>query len=119
VKDDSEWKSVFTNRVSAWANWFWPKFRGQWEANTKLFQGALAERHEIRITAITSLAYDETGKMYEVPLVVAAAAGSPDPRSESDADQSPRQRQDLGSRAAGDTRGPLPASGGGGSVGLD
>ena len=81
VQDEAEWKSVFTNRVSAWAAWFWPKFRDQWEANVKLFQGAMAQRHEIRITAITSLAYDETGKVYEVPLVVleetpASPAGS-------------------------------------------
>jgi hypothetical protein len=119
VKDDSEWKSVFTNRVSAWATWFWPKFSDQFQANVKLFRGAVAKRHEIRLTAITSLAYDETGKMYEVPLVVAVAAGSPDPRSEPDADQPPGEGQDSGSRAAGDTRGPLPGSGGGGSVGLD
>jgi hypothetical protein len=82
VQDDAAWKSVFTNRVSDWAyNWFWPKFADQWAANVKLFQGAMAQRQEIRITAITSLAYDETGKVYEVPLVVleetpAAPAGA-------------------------------------------
>jgi hypothetical protein len=119
VKDEAEWKSVFTNRVSGWANWFWPKFRGQWEANTKLFQGALAERHEIRIAAITSLAYDESGKVYEVPLVVAISASPPDPRSEFEADQPFGSAEDRGTQAAGDPALPLPAAGGGGSVGLD
>ncbi len=70
VKEEEQWQRDFTNRISAWGNWFWPKFRDQWDANKKLFQGAVAQRHEIRITTITSLAYDETGKVYEVPLVV-------------------------------------------------
>jgi hypothetical protein len=70
VKDDSEWQSVFTNRVSAWATWFWPKFSEQFQEKKKLFQAAVAKRHEIRITKITSLAYDETDKAYEVRLVV-------------------------------------------------
>jgi hypothetical protein len=119
VKDDNEWRTVFTNRVTAWAAWFRPKFADQWAANVKLFRGAAAARHDIRITAITSLAYDDTGKVFEVPLVVAVAAGSPDPRSEPDADQPPDQRHDLGSRATSDTRDPLPTSEGGRSVGLE
>jgi hypothetical protein len=119
VEKDTEWQSVFTRRVSDWAAWFWPKFRDQWEANVKLFQGSLAERHEIRITAITSLAYDETGKVYEVPLVVALSAGRPDPRSELEADQPLGFAEDRRTQAAGDPALPLPAAGGGGSVGLD
>ena len=85
----------------------------------KLFQGSLAERHGIRITAITSLAYDQSGKVYEVPLVVAFSTGRPDPRSEFEADQPLGSAEDRGTQAAGDPALPLPAAGGGGSVGLD
>ncbi len=119
VKDEAEWKGVFTNRVSGWASWFWPKFTDHWAANVKLFQGALAQRHEIRITAITSLAYDESGKVYEVPLVVDLSAGPPDPRSEVEADRPFGSAEDRGPQAAGDQELPLPATGGGGSVGLN
>ena len=70
VKDENEWQRVFTNRIDAWAAWFWPQFEKHWQENVKMFQGALTEKHEIRITRITSLAYDETGKEYKVPLVV-------------------------------------------------
>lgn len=70
VKDASQWKVEFTDRVDGWAKWFWPQCEKQWQEAAKLFQGALAETHAIRIKAITSLAYDEAGNVYEVPLVV-------------------------------------------------
>jgi hypothetical protein len=55
--------------MTAWAGWFWPQLQKQWEESVKIFRGAVNERHEIRINRITSLAYDDAGKEYEVPLL--------------------------------------------------
>jgi hypothetical protein len=70
VRNEKEWEQVYAKPVSDWADWFWSKFEKQWEENCKQFQGAVAVQHEIRIRAITSLAYDENDRVYEVPLVV-------------------------------------------------
>lgn len=70
TKDEQQWKVEFTDRVDGWAKWFWPQCEKQWQEAAKLFQGAFGETHAIRIKAITSLAYDEADKVYEVPLVV-------------------------------------------------
>jgi hypothetical protein len=69
VRNEKEWEQVYAKPVSDWADWFWSKFEKQWEENCKQFQGAVAVQHEIRIRAITSLAYDENDREYEVPLV--------------------------------------------------
>ena len=79
AQDESHWKAVFTYHIEKWANWFLPQYEKQLQEKAKLFQGALDEKHAIRITAITSLAYDENGVVYEVPLVI----------GESDADHAP------------------------------
>lgn len=70
VMDEPQWQQVFTDRIDKWSEWFWPQFKKQWDANVKLIQGGLAVEHKVRIKAITSLAYDENGEMYEVPLIV-------------------------------------------------
>ena len=77
VRDENEWKTIFTDRIEKWSVWFWPKFEKQWQEHLKLFQGALSERHTINIAAITSLAYDETGRAFEVPLVIGDATARP------------------------------------------
>lgn len=60
----------FDREILKWGNWFWPRFKAQWHEYEKQFQAAVKEKHVIRITAITSLAYDEKNEVYEVPLVV-------------------------------------------------
>jgi hypothetical protein len=70
ANDDQEWKEVFTQRIDKWSDWFWAKFEKQYRKDAEKFQGALAAKYQARIKAITSLAYDESGKIYEVPLVV-------------------------------------------------
>jgi hypothetical protein len=69
-KDEKEWKQRFTDRITEWSTWFWPQFQAEWEAKAALFRGVLAERHTISITGIISLAYDDRGNVFEVPLVV-------------------------------------------------
>jgi hypothetical protein len=70
AKDERDWKSDVTDDITAWADWFVPQLEKQWQESVKIFRGAVDERHEIRINRITSLAYDESGKVYDVPLVV-------------------------------------------------
>jgi hypothetical protein len=119
VTDEAEWQRVFTNTISAWGAWFWPKFKDQFQANVKLFQGALAEQHEIRITAITSLAYDESGNVYEVPLVAGEPGERPAPELELQDEQEAGPGLEGGSRPGRGPTNPPRAEGGGGSVGLD
>lgn len=116
ASDQAEWENVYTQQINAWAEWFWPQFEKQWQANAKRFQGVLSERHEIRIIGITSLAYDERGKVYEVPLVTRDSTPQPATRTtvRPDADGIPGGDADRG----GATH-PPPAATGSGSVGID
>ena len=108
VKDESQWKAAFTDRIEAWAKWFWPQCEKQWQESAKLFQGAVAEQHTIRITAITSLAYDEKDNEYEVPLVI----------GKSGADHAPGRNGGPGPDG-GDSVDPTAGEAGGNSVGID
>ena len=74
AKDEKAWKVAFTDRIDNWSSWFWPKFESHWNEELKRFQGVFNEQHLIRITRITSLAYDELGKEYQVPLVIEDSA---------------------------------------------
>jgi hypothetical protein len=121
ARDEKDWKSVFTDRIEQWSNWFWPQFQKQWQDNVTLFRGAVAEPHEIRIKGITSLAYDETGKVYEVPLVIGDSPLQPDMGQ---ANGVPAADRKLGSNRKDDpvddgNAAPPAAAGSGNSVGLD
>ena len=68
----------------------------------------MAEQHTIRITAITSLAYDEKDNEYEVPLVI----------GKSGADHAPGRNGGPGPDG-GDSVDPTAGEAGGNSVGID
>lgn len=70
VRDSAQWKSVFLDPVEDWSKWFWSQFEKQWQEMEKAFKAAMVERCAIQINAISSLAYDEHGRLYVVPLVV-------------------------------------------------
>jgi len=108
VKDELQWKAVFTEQINNWEKWFLPQYEAELKKTAKLCQGALAEQHTIRITAITSLAYDEKGNKYEVPLVI----------GESGADHAPGRNVGLGPDG-GDSAARPAGGAGGNSVGID
>ncbi|MFM7136541.1 MAG: hypothetical protein ACKO1M_05665, partial [Planctomycetota bacterium] len=70
IKDAGEWKKHFSEPLGRWAAWFRPQFEKQWQEYAEAFAGPLKTSPQVRIDAITSLAYDEAGKEYPVPLVV-------------------------------------------------
>jgi hypothetical protein len=108
IKDAGEWKKQFSEPLGRWAAWFRPKFEQQWQEYAKAFAGALKTSPQVRIEEITSLAYDEEGKEYRVPLAVFGReipAGSNDPKAPHEADQKSPQSGDTGlSPAGGGTR---------------
>jgi hypothetical protein len=67
--DEGEWTRDFTDEIRAWDGWFWPQCEKQLREILKSLEGAIVDTHRIQITRITSLAYDDAGKEYEVPLV--------------------------------------------------
>jgi hypothetical protein len=117
VKDANDWENVFTNQVSAWADWFWPQFEKQWEENVKLYGQIPREPREIRIIGITSLAYDETGKAYDVPLVIGESARRPNQNHGSGLDGG--SGFDGGAGLNSSAVSPPSGAGASGSVGID
>jgi len=77
AKTATDWREVFTRPIERWAAWYGEKLKAEWEGLAKVFQGVVADRPEIRITAITSLAYDDEGTAYRVPLVEFDPAAKP------------------------------------------
>lgn len=121
VRDENDWKSVFVDRIDKWSDWFWPQFERQWQEHLKLFQGVLSDRHTIQIKAITSLAYDEKEKVFEVPLVIGDTTAQPNGWR---ANGAPAKDRKLGNDGKDDPVGdgnatPPAAAGSGNSVGLD
>jgi hypothetical protein len=114
ARDERDWKSDVTDDISAWADWFWPQCEKQLRGAANLFRGGLSERPEIRITSITSLAFDEGGKVYDVPLVVSAST----PQADASAPKSIPQAQGGLGPSGGAAFPPRP-TGAGASVGLD
>lgn len=70
VRTQEQWKAEFLDRVDKWSEWFKPQFETQWHEYVRLFRGTLAEAPTLKIIAISSLAFDESGKEYVVPLVI-------------------------------------------------
>jgi hypothetical protein len=102
IKDADTWNTHFSGPLNRWAAWFRLKFQPEWQEYAKGVAGALKTSHEVRIEAITSLAYDEAGKEYKVPLVVFDEKAS----------------QPGASRAAGNAASKTPP-GGGKQAGID
>jgi hypothetical protein len=70
IKDAGEWKKQFSEPLDRWAAWFSLMFEQQWREYAEAFAGVLKTSPQVRIEAITSLAYDDADKEYRVPLVV-------------------------------------------------
>lgn len=82
---DSRWGDTFEKPVNAWLDWFWEAYEVEWRKAEEMWHEACEQQYQMRVDRFASLAYDENGEEYEVPLVVldesagsAGSAGGPD-----------------------------------------
>jgi hypothetical protein len=69
VSQPKDWPDTFSKPLRAWWDWFRPKWEAQWIKTANAFKQLSERRPTIRILEFTSLAYDQEGNEYRVPII--------------------------------------------------